>query len=40
MGAIDTIAHLLALSGAPVVDTELPVDPAALDLIYIEQKPE
>jgi cytochrome c len=37
---IDVIAHMLALSGAPAGDTELPLDPAALDLIYIEQKPE
>ena len=37
---VDVIAHMLALSGAPVGDTELPVDPEALDLIYIEQKPE
>ena len=37
---VDVIAHMLALSGAPVGDTELPLDPAALDLIYIEQKPE
>jgi S-disulfanyl-L-cysteine oxidoreductase SoxD len=37
---IDVIAHMLALSGAPVGEEELPIDPAALDLIYIEQKPE
>jgi cytochrome c len=37
---IDVIAHMLALSGAPAGDTELPLDPAALDLVYIEQKPE
>jgi cytochrome c len=37
---IDVIAHMLALSGAPTGDSELPLDPAALELIYIEQKPE
>jgi hypothetical protein len=37
---VDVIAHIFALSGAPVGDTELPPDAAALDFIYIEQKPE
>jgi len=37
---LDVIAHMLALSGAPAGDTELPAEPETLDRIYIEQKPE
>ncbi len=37
---LDAIAYMLKLSGAPAGETELPLDPAALDLIVIEQKPQ
>ncbi|GLQ56114.1 c-type cytochrome [Devosia nitrariae] len=37
---IDVIAHMLALSGAPTGETELPTDIETLDYIFIEQKPE
>lgn len=37
---IDVIARMLEMSGAPAGDTELPPDAAALESIYIEQKPQ
>lgn len=37
---VDVIAHMLQLSGAPVGDVELPLDPEALEEITIAPKPE
>ncbi len=38
--SIDAIAHMLAVSGMPAGDRELPPDPGALAGIVIEVKPE
>jgi cytochrome c len=37
--SIDAIAHMFAVSGMPVGDRELPVDPSALASIVIEAQP-
>ncbi len=37
---LDAIAYMLKLSGAPAGEAELPLDPAALDVIVIGQKPQ